>query len=361
MPRHQNPRVRRRCTAAAALAVVIGSLGVVVGTPNPAAADPPPSAAGNVLHGFRLDHDGDFHVIDHPDAATTIGPNLPITGTNLSGTNNDREIVGVYEDQSRVLRNFLRTRTGRYRIIDPPGSFADEEVVDINNRGEMVGFVDAAGTNDEGTRSFLRTRRGRYHTIQIPGAASTLALRINDRGQIAGFYLDPAPAGTTPPVHGVVWDHGRFTTIDHPDAANGTFLFGINDRGDTVGFYDDTDGNLHGFLRDHRGRFTPINAPGAETGTEPLSINDRGEIVGAVDYADGSSDAFHRSRNGRYTIIEAPREATYTRAVDINDRGDIIGDYDTEPPGTNHTNTNPRPSPPTRPAAMVSGDCRARR
>jgi hypothetical protein len=49
-------------------------VGVVAGTAGSAAADPPPTAAGNVLHGFRLNHDGDFTVIDHPDAATTIGP-----------------------------------------------------------------------------------------------------------------------------------------------------------------------------------------------------------------------------------------------------------------------------------------------
>jgi hypothetical protein len=122
MARHQNPRVRRRCTPA--LALVVGSLGVVVGTTDPAAADPPPSAAGNVLHGF-------------------IGPKLPITGTNLSGTNNRGEIIGVYEDRSRVLRDFLRTRGGRYRIIDPPGSFSDEEAVSINDRGNIVGDYQA--------------------------------------------------------------------------------------------------------------------------------------------------------------------------------------------------------------------------
>jgi hypothetical protein len=57
-----------------------------------------------VLHGFRLDDDGDLRVIDHPDAATTIGPNLPITGTNLSGINNHREIVGIYEDENPTGR-----------------------------------------------------------------------------------------------------------------------------------------------------------------------------------------------------------------------------------------------------------------
>jgi hypothetical protein len=317
--------------AAAAVALVIGLLGVMVGTAKPAGADPPPTSAGNVLHGFRLDDDGDFTVIDHPDAATTIGPNLPVTGTNLSGINNRGEIVGLFEDRSRVVRNFLRSPGGRYTIIDPPGSFPDEEAVDVNNRGEIVGFVDDNGENSAGTRGFLRTRRGHYVTIEVPGAASTAALKVNDRGQVAGFYVDQANA-----VHGFVWDHGEVTTIDHP-RAEATFPFGINNRGDTVGVYYLADGSFHGFLRTPRGSFTTIDAPGAELGTQVASINDHGEMVGVAVHADFSTDGFYRSRWGRFRSIQAPGAATYTRALDINDQGDIVGDYDTEPRTTGST------------------------
>jgi uncharacterized membrane protein len=337
-----NPRRRRRGIVASAVAVITGSLGGVIGTPTPAAADAPPTAAGNVFHGFRLDDDGDFHVIDHPDAGTTVAPGSIGTGTQVAGINNRREIVGAYADRSDVIHNFVRNRRGRDTTIDLPGSF-NEEAVDINNRGQIVGFVDADNENSTGTQGFLRSRRGRYTTIQIPGAVSTAALKVNDRGQVAGIYFDPDPAGPTPsPVHGFVWDDGEITTIDHPDAANGTFLFGINDRGDTVGFYDDAAGVFHGFLRDRRGRFTPVDAPGAVLGTQPISINDRREIVGAVAYADNSTDAFHRSPRGRYRIIEAPGEATYTRALDINDHGDIVGDFDTESPDPTDTHVGRR-------------------
>jgi uncharacterized membrane protein len=343
-----NPQTRRRGIATAAIAVVTGSLSAVIGTPVPAAADPPPTSIGNVFHGFVLDDDGDFHIIDHPDAGTTVGPGSLGTGTQVSGINNRREIIGAYADRSEVIHEFLRSRRGRYTTIDPPGSFIAEEAVDINNRGQIAGFVDADNDTTTGTQGFLRSRRGRYQTIEVPSAVSTAALKVNDRGQVAGIWFDRAPAGgAPPPVHGFVWDDGEITTIDHPDAANGTFVFRINDRGDTVGFYDDADGNFQGFLRDRRGRFTDVDAPGAELGTQPASINDRGEIAGAVTYADGSTDAFHRSRRGRFTIIEAPGEATYTRALDINDRGDIVGDYDTEPPGTDNDGTNPQPSAPS--------------
>jgi hypothetical protein len=197
--------------------------------------------------------------------------------------------------------------------------------VDVNNRGEIVGFVDDNGENSAGTRGFLRTSQGRYITIEVPGAASTAALKVNDHRQVAGFYVDWANA-----IHGFVWDDRKVTTIDFP-RAEATFPFGINNRGDTVGVYYLADGSSHGFLRDRRGRFTSIDAPGAELGTMVASINDRGEMVGATSHEDFSTDGFFRSRQGRFTTIQAPGAATYTRALDINDLGDIVGDYDTEP------------------------------
>jgi uncharacterized membrane protein len=346
MAEQNNANVRRRGTVATALSVLVGSLGVVAGPAVPADADSPPTAAGNVIHGFRLDDDGDVHVIDHPDAATT--PSDPImggTGTSTVGINNRGEMVGLYADRSDVIRAFLRSRNGRYTIIDPPDSFPNEELVDINNRGEIVGFGDEDGDNGAGTRGFLRTRGGRYLTIEVPGAGSTVALKVNDRRQVAGIYFDQDPPGPTPPpVHGFVWDDGEVTTVDHPDAVYGTYVFGINNRGDTVGWYYDADDRARGFLRDRRGRYTAIDFPGAERGTLVASVNDRGETVGGVVNADFSSDGFYRSRGGRFTIIAAPGEATYTRALDINDQGDIVGDYDTEPPGTDGSATSPQAS-----------------
>jgi hypothetical protein len=351
MAEQNNAKMRRRGLVATVLAVLVGSLGVVAGPAGPADADSPPTAAGNVIHGFRLDDDGDFHVIDHPDAGTT--PSDPImggTGTSTTAINNRGEMVGAYADRSDVIRSFLRSRNGRYTIIDPPDSFPNEELADINNRGEIVGFADEDGDNAAGARGFLRTRRGRYVAIEVPGAGSTVPFKANDRGQVVGLYLDRVPPGATPhPEHGFIWDDGEVTTVDHPDAANGTWLFGINNRGDTVGWYYDRDDRAHGFLRDRRGRYTTIDVPGAERGTLVTSVNDRGETVGGVVNADFSSDGFYRTRGGRITIIEAPDEATYTRALDINDRGDIVGDYDTEPPSTDNAGTRPQPSPPSPP------------
>jgi uncharacterized membrane protein len=311
----------------AAIVAVLGLAMLAVGAMS-ASADPPPAAAGSTIHGF-LAKDGVFATIDHPRAATIPSAADGVTGTDTLGINDLGQILGVYEGRNRVVRHFVRDRKGRYTIIDdPPGSSADGlsyEAVDINNHGEIVGFYN----DDQGatTTGFLRTKKGRFVDIVVPGSVVTGPLKINDRRQVVGVYLD-AGGG----LHGFLWGDGDFETIDVPGAA-ATAVLGINDREQMVGSYIDADGAYHGFLRDRKGAVTTLpEASGADLasgGTQPASINERGQIVGLVYDARGGSRGFLLER-GRFRPIDGP-DATYTRAHDINNRGQIVGDYGTKP------------------------------
>ncbi len=154
-------------------------------------------------------------------------------------------------------------------------------------------------------------------------------LKINDRRQVVGIYLDRRGD-----IHGFLWDGGRYKTIDVP-GAEATLVLGINDRGQMVGSYIDADGAYHGFLRDRRGAVTTLpEVPGADPtmgGTQPANINDRGQIVGLAYDARGGSRGF-LLEDGDLTLIDAARRAVFTRPLDINNRGQIVGDYATRPP-----------------------------
>jgi uncharacterized membrane protein len=312
----------RGLLAAAAAAVVVALAGL------PAAADVPPAGVGTTSHGF-VTRGGVFSPIDHPDAAVIPRTRDGQTGTGTAGINDHSQIVGVYEDRNRVVRHFVRNRQGRFTIIDdPPGTRSDRlsyETVDINNRGEIVGFYN----DDQGatTSGFLRTRRGRFVDIEVPGSQLTGPLKINDRRQVVGIYVDAGGA-----LHGFRWDDGDHETIDVPGAA-ATVVFGVNNRGQMVGSYIDAEGAYHGFLRDRTGEVTTLpEAPGADPasgGTQPVGINERGQIVGLAYDARGGSRGFLFER-GRFSTIAGPG-ATYTRALDINNRGQIVGDYGTRP------------------------------
>jgi hypothetical protein len=69
-----------------------------------------------------------------------------------------------------------------------------------------------------------------YEKRQPPGASQTRPAAINNRGQIAGEYVDRA--GTS---HGYLQDRdGSVTTID-PSGAGATVVTGVDDRGRVVG------------------------------------------------------------------------------------------------------------------------------
>jgi probable HAF family extracellular repeat protein len=82
-----------------------------------------------------------------------------------------------------------------------------------------------------------------FTTIDVPGAFGTVALGINQRGQIVGVYNDSME------VHGFLYDRGVFTPIDVPGAgASNTTARGITPAGQIVGYYRDSTGTPHGFL-----------------------------------------------------------------------------------------------------------------
>jgi uncharacterized membrane protein len=314
---------RRGLTAIAALvALTLLALGAMR-----ASADPPPAAAGNTSHGFLVDG-GVVTTIDHPNATTIPATLDEQAGTATTGINDRGRILGAYLDRDRVIRHFVRDRKGRFTgIDDPPGGSESDEYVDINNRGEIVGFYnDQEGAT---TTGFLRNRRGRFTSIDVPGSLVTGPLKLNDRRQVVGIYVD---AGGV--LHSFLWDGGRFKTIDVPGAA-ATAVLGINNRGQMVGSYIDDTGAYHGFLRARSGAVTTLpEAPGAAPtmgGTQPGSINDRGEIVGLAYDAQGGSRGFLLKR-GVLKPIDATRDAVFTRPLDISNRGKIVGDYGTRPP-----------------------------
>ena len=245
--------------------------------------------ADGTEHGFLLD-DGVFTTIDHPDA----GP----LGTAAIGLNDRGQIVGFYAGADGPNHGFLLDqgrgfrREGVFTTIDHPDAGSvpgtGTAATGIDDRGRIVGFYLDAGAMGHGfvRDKAWRRRESDFIRIDHPDAGArpgtgTLALGLNDRGQIVGGYVDADGRG-----HGFLLDDGEFTTIDHPDAASeprlGTVLFGINNRRQIVGQYIDTDLRCHGLLRS-RSTFTTIDDPGAVSYTGAVDINDRGQIVGFSD------------------------------------------------------------------------------
>jgi probable HAF family extracellular repeat protein len=139
------------------------------------------------------------------------------------------------------------------------------------------------------TRLPAQEGHGHHDRPDASGDASggnIAAFDINDRGEIVGSY--PDRNGT---FHGFLYQQGRFTRLDPPDASDSarsgsldgkgfaaTAAFGINNRGVVVGQYVDAEGVLHGYVWERKRGFRTIDPPRG-AGTVAADINDRSQIL----------------------------------------------------------------------------------
>jgi probable HAF family extracellular repeat protein len=194
-------------------------------------------------------------------------------------------------------------------FIDVPGAYVTV-AIGINDRSQIVGFFEDA----TGLHGFVRSN-GQFTTLDVPNAYDTRATGINSQGQVVGRY---AMAGQ--PSHGFLLENGRFVTIDPPGATSAS-ASGINDLGQIVGSYSDASGS-HGFLWTH-GQFVTLNGPQAvPSGSSAFAINRSGQIVGGYFDGGGMAHGFRLEAAGDITTFATNRDFS---TAGINDRGEIVG------------------------------------
>jgi len=161
-----------------------------------------------------------------------------------------------------------------------------------------------------------------FTTIDYPGAVHTGVRKINDSGDIVGYFIDSSNAS-----HGFLLSGGRFTEIKYPGAAN-LQVNGINNRGDMVGMYN-TGSGARGFLL-RQGEFTTLECPGSDS-FQANAINSNGEVAGWVNVAGIPAKGAVWNR-GVCTLGEYapgnPRR-TMTMYWGINDEGAAVGHFRT--------------------------------
>jgi uncharacterized membrane protein len=201
-----------------------------------------------------------------------------------------------------------------------------------NNRGQVVGVYGDVSDGTPRLHGFLMRKR-RVTRIDVPGATSTLPLGINDHRQVVGGWVGPDATvnpvtGETGPIHGFLWENGRYTKFDVPGATT-TAPYEINNRGQIVGNYADANEAQHGFVMRGR-RVTMIDHPRAAqapnvTGTRVVGIDDHGRLVGSYGDEAGLIHAW-KWEDGRFTDIEPPG-GLQAEASEIDNRGRVIGRY----------------------------------
>ncbi len=169
---------------------------------------------------------------------------------------------------------------GTYTQYDVPGAI-HTNVTGLNDAGDFCGyyFTDAAVITP------FANVGGTLISFSIPGIDVVYPRAINNLGQVAGGYVDPADPQVE---HGFLRDTDGtlIYPLDYPSSTV-TAIFGLNDNGALVGTYRDSSLVWHAFLLQLPHQFLSYDYPGGYYSTF-RGINNSGLISG-----DALTDTFH--------------------------------------------------------------------
>jgi probable HAF family extracellular repeat protein len=200
----------------------INDRGQITGSYSNTADDPRENPTG-----FLRDARGRYTRIAVPGALTTTAV----------GVNNRGQVVGQYQTPDGRFHGYVWER-GRITTIDVPGA-AGTSLVDINDRGQLLGGYADDQSMRPGTFHGFVLDRGRLRTFDGPAGTLLLPADLNNRGQIVGSTITGA-TDADPTARGFLLARGvsgPFTPISVPGAPD-TLAIGLNDRGQITGTYN---------------------------------------------------------------------------------------------------------------------------
>lgn len=195
----------------------------------------------------------------------------------------------------------------------------------INNRGQVVGVSDLI-VDDVVIRSRpVLWDRGSSQALPLGGYPSGRANQINDRGQIVGFVTSAGDPEDLFQARPVMWHNGRLSELELPPGGYGS-AWDINDRGEVAGFGGAADGTVHGYVW----RDGVMCDPGTRGGsfTALWALNSHGQVVGEstdLEEVDHAILVENGTLHDLNDMIPADSGWTLIFADGINGRGQIAG------------------------------------
>lgn len=195
-------------------------------------------------------------------------------------------------------------------IFEPPGARATQ-VADINNAGQVVGFVFDQPTSNG--HNFIRQADGSFITIANLNTATIGA--ISDAGQIVGRLNSQSFIGSPTSAPGIY-----SVTTFQPFGANFSEATGLNEHGQIVGNVALGPSSFTvPYIRQPDGTVQIININGNVQG-----INNAGTIAGNR-FEGGGFIGTATTVPGQYTITPFQAGAVSSFVTGMNNRGDVVG------------------------------------
>ena len=263
----------------------------------------------------------------------TLGGNNSAAGA----ANNEGQAVGSSDTTGQAASHAALWDNGTVvdlGTLDGPDGTSNS--YSINNRGQIAG----ASFRADGTFHGVLWQGHNMVDLGTLGGADSLALGLNDNGQIIGTseYDDVVnPIFGFPLFRPVIWYKGTITDLGpEPNGGIGGDGFDINNRGQAVGriaIPDPIEGAVaHAFLWES-GVMRDLGVPSGlgDDNSEANKLNNNGQIVGdsGVGFIESYvSDHALLWQDGRWadlnTLIPANSGYQLIVAFDINARGQIV-------------------------------------
>jgi probable HAF family extracellular repeat protein len=169
----------------------------------------------------------------------------------------------------RVRKGEVTSQTYRVRDLGTLGG-ANSRALDINNRGEIVGFAYPA----RGEYHAFLYRDGSMRDLGTLGGVASQAFALNDRGEIVGWAQRAPSVNST---HGFLYRDGAMVGLGTLGGLH-SYAQNINEAGQIVGWASLPSGNQRAFLYQD-GKMADLGTLGGRQ-SSAWAINDSGQIVG---------------------------------------------------------------------------------